>query len=83
MDVCKLKPYNTDYEGLVKLHKEDTPIRPIINWRKAPGYKLAKMLAGKLTSYNPLPSAYNVTNMVQLMNDLTDIPYNHNKVCLP
>ena len=36
------------------------------------------MLAGKLTSYIPLPFAYNVTNTVQLMNDLTDIPYEHN-----
>jgi len=64
--------------GLVKLHKEDTSIRPIINWRNAPGYKLAKMLAGKLTSCVPLPFAYNVTNTVQLMNDLTDIPHDHN-----
>jgi hypothetical protein len=36
------------------------------------------MLAGKLTSYNPLPFAYNVTNMVQLTNDPVDVPYNHN-----
>jgi len=64
--------------GLVKLHKEDTPIRPIINWRNAPGYKLAKMLAGKLTLKIPLPSAYNVTNTVQLTNDVIDIPYDHN-----
>ena len=64
--------------GLVKLYKEDTPIRPITICRNAPGYKLAKMLAGKLTSYIPLPFTYNVTNTVQLMNDLTDIPYDHN-----
>jgi len=64
--------------GLVKLHKEDTTIRPIINWRNATGYKLAKMLARKLTSYIPLPLAYNVTNTVQLTNGLIDIPYDHN-----
>ena len=29
----------------------------------------------KLTSYTPLPFTYNVANTVQLMNDLTDIPY--------
>jgi hypothetical protein len=64
--------------GLVKLHKNDTPIRPVINWKNAPGYKLAKMLARKLTSYIPLPFTYNVTNMVQSMNDLTDFPHDHN-----
>jgi len=64
--------------GLMKLHKEDTPIRLIINWRNAPGYKMAKMLARKLTLYIPLPFAYNVRNTVQLTNDLIDIPYDHN-----
>ena len=72
-----LNPTAPTTRGLVKTHKEDTPIRPIINWRNAPGYKLTKMLAGKLTSYIPLPFTYNVTNTVQLMNDLTDIPYDH------
>ena len=72
-----LNPAAPTMRGLVKVHKEDTPIRPIINWKNAPGYKLTKMLAGKLTSYTPLPFAYNVTNTVQLMNDLTDIPYDH------
>ena len=73
-----LNPTAPTMRGLVKLHKEDTPIRPIINWRNVPGYKLAKMLAGQLTSYIPLPVAYNVPNTVQLMFDITDIPYGHN-----
>jgi len=55
MEVCEFNPTAPTMRGLVKLHKEDIPIRPIINWRNAPGYKLAKMLAGKLTSYIPLP----------------------------
>jgi hypothetical protein len=28
----------------IKLHKQNTPIRPIINWRNAPAYELAKHL---------------------------------------
>jgi hypothetical protein len=50
MKYVNLNPTAPTMRGLVKLHKEDTPIRLIINWRNAPGYKLAKMLAGKLTS---------------------------------
>jgi len=38
---------------------------------------MAKMLTRKLTSYIPVPFTYNMTT-VQLTNDLTDIPYNHN-----
>jgi len=63
--------------GLVELHKEDTPIRLITNWRNAPGYKLAQMLVRKRTSHIPLPFVYNVKNTVQLMNDLIVITYDH------
>jgi len=34
-------PIAPTMRGQVKLHKEDTPIRTIINWRNTPGYKLA------------------------------------------
>ena len=48
-----LNPTAPTMRGIVKLHIEDTPIRPIINWRNASGYKLAKMLARKLTTHPP------------------------------
>jgi hypothetical protein len=73
-----LNPTAPTLKGLVNIHKEDTSIRPIKNCKISPGYKLAKMLAEKLTSHTPLPFTYNVTNTVQLMNDLTGIPYGHN-----
>jgi hypothetical protein len=38
----------------IKLHKENTPIRPIINWRNAPAYELAK----HLTKILPTPTEY-------------------------
>ena len=60
--------------GLIKVHKEDTPIRPIVNFRNAPTYNVTKMLANVLTNYIPLPSVYNVKNSVQLMKDLDYIP---------
>jgi hypothetical protein len=73
-----LIPTAPTIRGLVKIHKKGAPIRPIINWRNAPGYKLAKMLSKKLHTYIPLPYTFNVRNTVQLMNDLTDLPYDHN-----
>jgi hypothetical protein len=50
----------------------------VVNWKNAPGYKLAKMLAGILTSYIPFPYTYNAKNTIHLMNDLMDIPHDHN-----
>jgi hypothetical protein len=32
-----LNPTVLTMRGLIKLHKENTPIRPVINWRNAPG----------------------------------------------
>jgi prephenate dehydratase len=34
-----------NFHATIKLHKHNTPIRPIINWKNAPAYKLAKQLA--------------------------------------
>jgi hypothetical protein len=33
--------------GLVKIYKEESPIRPIINWKNTPAYKFAKALVKK------------------------------------
>jgi len=64
--------------GLVKVHKADLPIRPIVNYRSAPFYKLARMFSEKLRTYIPLPYVYNIQNSIQLMKDLSDIPYSPN-----
>ena len=43
-------PTATSIRSLVKLHKPDLPIRPIVNWCNAPAYKLAKLFAQKSKS---------------------------------
>jgi len=68
--LMNLNPTAPTMRGLIKIHKEGTPIRPAVNWRNAPGYKLVQALTRKLTSYIPLPFAYNMKNTVQLMDDL-------------
>jgi len=35
-----LKPTAITIRGLVKVYKEGAPIRPVINWKNAPEYKL-------------------------------------------
>ena len=70
-----LNPETPLLRGLIKIHKAGTPICPIINYKNAPSYKLAKMFTGILKSYPPLPNVYNVQNSVQLMNDLSQIPF--------
>jgi len=68
-----LKP--PSLRGLIKVHNTKTPICPIVNLKNAPSYKLAKMFTNILKSYIPLPNVYDVQNSVQLMRDLSDIPF--------
>jgi hypothetical protein len=68
--------------GSIKLHKIDKPIRPIVNWRNSPGYKLAVHLAKILKYTIRLPNAFNIQNSNMLMTSLKQLdiqPYV--KVC--
>ena len=60
-------------KGLPKVHKTNIPIRPIINWRNAPAYHLAKLVSDIITKEIPLPNTFNVKNTVQLIKDLQEI----------
>ena len=70
----KLNPGTLVLRVLIKVHKEDTPIRLIVNFRNAPNYNIAKMMANILMKYIPLPSVYNIQNSVELIKDLENIP---------
>jgi hypothetical protein len=48
-----LNPTPPTIRGLIKLHKQGHPIRPIVNWTNAPAYKTAKLLTQKLATYSP------------------------------
>jgi hypothetical protein len=56
--------------GLIKIHKTDQPIRPIVNWRNAPAYKLAELLSRTIQEYTPLPYTFNISNTTQLLHQL-------------
>jgi hypothetical protein len=53
--------------GTIKLHKADKPIRPIVNWKNSPGYKLAVHLVKLLEHTIQLPNVFNIlTNSMEL-----------------
>ena len=62
-----MNPSPPTLKGLPKVHKTDIPIRPIINWRNAPAYRLAKLVSDIITKEIPLPNTYKVKNTVQLI----------------
>jgi hypothetical protein len=56
----------------------DSPVRPIVNWKNAPAYKLDKVLSNKLEIYIPLPCIFNIKSTTHVMKDLLEIPFDKN-----
>ena len=69
-----LNPSAPTIRGLVKLHKLDQPIRPIVNWRNAPAYNLSKLLALKIKQLTPLPYIFNIRNTTELIQEMKQTP---------
>ena len=55
-------------------HKPDQPIRPVLNWRNAPAYKLPKLFTQKVGHLAPLPNAFNVEDSKDLIHKLNHTP---------
>ena len=75
------KPAPPKLKAQLKLRKTDIPIRPVINNKTAPAYKLAKYLNKILNQHITLHSQYVVTNSTNLANDLTKLEI-HDNHCL-
>ena len=69
-----LNPHIPTLKGFLKVRKDGTPIRPIVDSTQAEAYKVAKKLTNTLKTYIPLPNAFNVQNSLQLMRDISEIP---------
>jgi len=67
-----MNPSAPTIKGLIKLHKPDQPIRPVVNWKNAPAYRLSKLFTEKIHRLTPLPSAFNVKNTQGLIQNLKD-----------
>jgi hypothetical protein len=70
-----LNPSPPILKGLPKVHKTNIPIRPIVNWKNAPAYHLAKLVTDVITREIPLPNTFNIMNTIHLMTDLNEIPF--------
>jgi hypothetical protein len=55
-----LNPIPPSIKGLIKVHKPDSPIRPVINWKNTPAYKLAKLVSEIIKKYIPFPDTFNI-----------------------
>jgi hypothetical protein len=61
--------------GLIKIHKQGAPIRPVINWKEAPAYKLAKHIPKHFNQLLQLPYNFNIQNVDKLIKEMNEIPF--------
>jgi hypothetical protein len=77
-----MNPETPHIHGTIILHKDDKPIRPIVNWKNSPGYKLATLLVKQLKNTIQLPNAFNIPNSERLIHSLKEINIqNGTKIC--
>jgi hypothetical protein len=67
------KPPPPTLKAQLQLHKAYVPIRPVINNRTAPSYKVAKHPTKLLNQYIALNNHYNVITSTSLALDLTKL----------
>jgi glutamate formiminotransferase len=71
--VIQIKPVAPKLNALIKTHKEDKPIRPIINHIQVSCYKIAKHLNKKLNQLISLPYTYTTKNSKEVVQELSNI----------
>ena len=54
--LTNIKPCAPKLNALIKTHKENMPIRPVVNNTQAPSHKIAKLLNTKLKNMEILPN---------------------------
>jgi hypothetical protein len=69
-----MNPSAPSIKGLIKIYKQDQPIRPAVNWHKAPAYNLARLFNKKINQLTPLPHAFNIRNTQDLIHNLKETP---------
>ena len=70
-----MNPSAPTIKGLIKVNKPSHPIRPVVNWRNAPAYNLAKLFSQKIRQLAPLPNTYNIENTRDLIDKLKHTPF--------
>ena len=74
--LTNIQPCAPKLNALIKTHKENMPIRPVVNNTQAPSYKIAKLLNTKLKNMEILPNIYNIKNSLEIAEEILKIHIN-------
>ena len=72
-NVKHIKPKAPEFTGLPKLHKENLPVRPLINYTSAPTYKIAKKLQHIIKNSIKMENVHSVKNTLEFIEKIKTI----------
>jgi len=79
--LLNIKPRAPKLNALIKIHKENEPVRLVVNNVQAPSYKITKYLNKRLNNLINLPNTYTVKNSYEIVQELNNIQVNkHNRM---
>ena len=76
--VLEMNPVAPTMKGLIKIHKIDESIRPLINFIGALTYKISKIITKFLNENYKFETKYNIKNSKELINKLETLTINKN-----
>jgi predicted GIY-YIG superfamily endonuclease len=71
-----IHPHAPPLKGLPKLHKDNTPIRPLVNYMPAPAYRLAKKLESIIKKEVKLHNSHSLKNSLELIETIKNTELN-------
>jgi len=82
--MLNIRPTAPRINAYIKTHKDNNPIRPVIDNTKAPSHKIAKFLDRRIKEYVSLPNTYTVQNSNEMAQELQKIrnAKNHKMITL-
>lgn len=63
-----MDPNAPSFTGLPKLHKDNIPVRPLVNFTSAPSYRLSKKLDQILRTHIKLENNHSLKNSIEFVN---------------
>ena len=76
--VKQINPQAPQFNGLPKIHKQNTPIRPLINFKTSPGYKIAKKIAIIIKNNIILDNNHSIKNNFDFIEKTKNIDIKNN-----
>src|SRR5436190_10859277 len=64
--------------GQPKVHKDNVPVRPIVNYQNAPAYYVCKYLNKVIKSNINFPKSYSIKNSYELIDHIKDLNISNN-----